>query len=166
MSQPANTTTTTRVIIDYAVKVEYDKSPMKTGEKREVKFYNPETKTAKNGKVNTSSDCISIDYEEGKDTFSVTALKEGKAEINIDTDTQTKVFNILLSLPDMEKSKGVSLGNTLMKIELKSDMLGECKIELTEKGFLSTNIGGYNSSYLIGCDEIDMIIESIKNEIM
>ena len=38
-------------------------------------------------------------------------------------------------------------------------MLGECKIELTEKGFLSTNIGGYNSSYLIGCDEIDMIIE-------
>ena len=83
MSQPANTTTTTRAIIDYAVKVEYDKSPMKTGEKREVKFYNPETKTAKNGKVNTSSDCISIDYEEGKDTFTVTALKEGKAEIYV-----------------------------------------------------------------------------------
>ena len=28
-------------------------------------------------------DCISIDYEEGKDTFSVTALKEGKAEIYV-----------------------------------------------------------------------------------
>ena len=83
MSQPVNTTTTTTAIIDYAVKVEYDKSPMKTGEKREVKFYNPETKTAKNGKVNTSSDCISIDYEEGKDTFTVTALKEGKAEIYV-----------------------------------------------------------------------------------
>ena len=83
MSQPVNTTTTTTAIIDYAVKVEYDKSSMKIGEKREVKFYNPETKTAKNGKVNTSSDCISIDYEEGKDTFTVTALKEGKAEIYV-----------------------------------------------------------------------------------
>ena len=99
--------------------------------------------------------------------WSINRIFEGRNEIsNIDTDTQAKIFNILLSLPDMEKSKGVSLGNTLMKIELKSDVLGECKIELTEKGFLSTNIGGYNSSYLIGCDEIDMIIESIKNEIM
>lgn len=99
--------------------------------------------------------------------WSIDSIYEGRNEIsNIDTDTQAKVFNILLSLPDMEKSKGVSLGNTLMKIELKSDVLGECKIELTEKGFLSTNIGGYYSSYLIGRDELDMIIESIKNEIM
>lgn len=99
--------------------------------------------------------------------WSINRIFEGRNEIsNIDTDTQAKVFNTLLSLPDMEKSKGVSLGNTLMKIELKSEVLGECTIELTEKGFLSTNIGGYNSSYLIGCDEIDMIIESIKNEII
>ena len=80
------TTTTTTAIIDYAVKVEYDKTPMKVGEKREVKFYHPETKTAKNGKVNTSSDCVSIDFEEGKDTFTVTALKEGKAEIYVMAD--------------------------------------------------------------------------------
>lgn len=71
-----------------------------------------------------------------------------------------------MNLPDMENSKGVPLGNTLLKIELKSDVLGDSTVELTEKGFLSTNIGGYYSSYLIGRDELDMIIESIKNDIM
>ena len=99
--------------------------------------------------------------------WSINRIFEGRDEIsNIDTDTQANVFDILLSLPDMENSKCVSLGNTLMKIELKSDVLGDSTVELTEKGFLSTNIGGYYSSYLIGRDELDMIIESIKNEIM
>lgn len=99
--------------------------------------------------------------------WSINRIFEGRDEIsNIDADAQAKVFDILLSLPDMENSKGVSLGNTLMKIELKSDVLGDSTVELTEKGFLSTNIGGYYSSYLIGRDELDMIIESIKNEIM
>lgn len=99
--------------------------------------------------------------------WSIDKIYENRNEINdIDANTQARVFDVLLNLPDMENSKGVSLGNTLMKIELKSDVLGECTIELTEKGFLSTNIGGYFSSYLIGCDEIDMIIKSIKNEIM
>ncbi len=99
--------------------------------------------------------------------WSINRIFEGRNEIsNIDTDTQARVFEILLNIPDMENSKGVSLGNTLMKIELKSDVLGDSTVELTEKGFLSTNIGGYYSSYLIGRDELDMIIENIKNEIM
>ena len=99
--------------------------------------------------------------------WSINRIFEGRNEIsNIDTDTQARVFDILLNIPDMENSKGVSLGNTLMKIELKSDVLGDSTVELTEKGFLSTNIGGYYSSYLIGRDELDMIIENIKNEIM
>ncbi len=99
--------------------------------------------------------------------WSIDSIYEGRNEIsNIDTDTQVKVFDILLSLPVKENSKGVPLGNTLLKIELKSDVLGDSTVELTEKGYLSTNIGGYYSSYLIGRDELDMIIESIKNDIM
>ncbi len=140
------------VSTDYAVAALIDGQPVYTlcsGD------YTPETMQS------LFNDTALINY------WSINRIFEGRNEIsNIDTDTQAKVFNILLSLPDMEKNKGVSLGNTLMKIELKSDVLGECKIELTEKGFLSTNIGGYNSTYHIGCDEIDMIIESIKNEIM
>lgn len=99
--------------------------------------------------------------------WSIDKIYENRNEINdIDANTQARVFDVLLNLPDMENSKGVPLGNTLLKIELKSDVLGDSTVELTEKGFLSTNIGGYYSSYLIGRDELDMIIESIKNDIM
>ncbi len=99
--------------------------------------------------------------------WSINSIFEGGNEIgNIDNDTQARVFDILLSLPDMECNKGVSSGNTLMKIELKSDVLGGSTAELTEKGYLSTDIGGYTSSYFIGRDKVDMIIESIKQEVM
>ena len=76
-------TVTSTVVMDYATKVEYDRSPMKIGESREVHFCHPETKEAKNGRVTTTSDCVSVAYEEGSDTFTVTALSEGKAEIYV-----------------------------------------------------------------------------------
>lgn len=103
---PFETSQTTIAKIDYRVKVEYDKSPMKIGEKRKVKFYNPDTKTAKNGKVTTSSDCISIAYEEGNDTFTVTALKEGKAEIYITAEDCTFSSYVYLDIISSEAVKG------------------------------------------------------------
>ena len=71
---------------DYAPKVEYDDSPMKIGETREIRFYHPVTKSAKRASIREISHIMSIDYEEGKDTFTVTALKEGKAQIYVRCD--------------------------------------------------------------------------------
>ena len=147
-------TTTTTVKIDYRVQVEYDKSPMKTGEKREVKFYNPETKTAKNGKVNTSSDCISIDYEEGKDTFTVTALKEGKAEIYITAEGCTFGSYVYLDIISSEAVKGdancdgqLDMADAVLIMQAlanpnKYGLGGTAEIHLTEQGKLNGDMDG------------------------
>ncbi len=74
--------TTTTAIGCWAPKIEFDTSPMEIGEVREGRFYNPETKRTKNGAVHTTSNNIKVEYNKGSDTFKVTALKAGSANIS------------------------------------------------------------------------------------
>lgn len=74
--------TTSTVIYDYAPTVEFDTSPMKVGEVREGKFYNPETKKTDGGSVYAVFETVKVEYTEGSDTFKVTALEPGRAHIN------------------------------------------------------------------------------------
>lgn len=74
--------TTTTAIGCWAPKIEFDTSPMEIGEVREGRFYNPETKKTKNGAVHTTSNNIKVEYTKGSDTFKVTALKAGSANIS------------------------------------------------------------------------------------
>ena len=74
--------TTTTAIGCWAPKIEFDTSPMEIGEVREGRFYNPETKKTENGAVHTTSNNIKVVYTKGSDTFKVTALKAGSANIS------------------------------------------------------------------------------------
>ena len=74
--------TTTTAIGCWAPKIEFDTSPMEIGEVREGRFYNPETKRTENGAVHTTSNNIKVEYTKGSDTFKVTALKAGSANIS------------------------------------------------------------------------------------
>lgn len=74
--------TTTTAIGCWAPKIEFDTSPMEIGEVREGRFYNPETKKTENGAVHTTSNNIKVEYTKGSDTFKVTALKAGSANIS------------------------------------------------------------------------------------
>ena len=151
---PFETTQTTIAKIDYRVQVEYDKSPMKIGEKREVKFYNPDTKTAKNGKVTTSSECISIDYEEGKDTFIVTALKEGKAEIYVTAEGCAFSSYVYLDIISSEAVKGdangdgtVDMADVVLIMQAlanpnKYGINGTAEHHLTEQGKVNADVDG------------------------
>lgn len=151
---PFGTTQTTIAKIDYRVQVEYDKSPMKIGEKREVKFYNPDTKTAKNGKVTTRSECISIDYEEGKDTFTVTALKEGKAEIYITAEGCVFGSYVYLDIISSEDVKGdangdgtVDMADVVLIMQAlanpnKYGINGTAEHHLTEQGKANADVDG------------------------
>ena len=73
---------TSTVIYDYAPKIEFDTSYMIVGETREGRFYNPETKKNENGWIKALTDNISVEYTEGSDTFKVTALESGMAELS------------------------------------------------------------------------------------
>jgi len=151
---PFETSQTTIAKIDYRVKVEYDKSPMKIGEKRKVKFYNPDTKTAKNGKVTTSSDCISIAYEEGNDTFIVTALKEGKAEIYVTAEGCTFSSYVYLDIISSEAVKGdancdgqLDMADAVLIMQAlanpnKYGLDGTAEHHLTEQGKANADIDG------------------------
>ena len=151
---PFETTQTTIAKIDYRVQVEYDKSPMKIGEKREVKFYNPDTKTAKNGKVTTRSECISIDYEEGKDTFIVTALKEGKAEIYVTAEGCAFSSYVYLDIISSEAVKGdangdgtVDMADVVLIMQAlanpnKYGINGTAEHHLTEQGKVNADVDG------------------------
>ncbi|MCR4638717.1 hypothetical protein [Ruminococcus sp.] len=75
-------TVTTSVIYDFMPTVEFDTSPMKVGEVREGKFYNPETKKTDGGSVYAVFETVKVEYTEGGDTFKVTALEPGRAHIN------------------------------------------------------------------------------------
>lgn len=74
--------TTTTAIGCWAPEIEFDTSPMEIGEVREGRFYNPETKKTENGAVHTTSNNIKVEYTKGSDTFKVTALKAGSANIS------------------------------------------------------------------------------------
>jgi hypothetical protein len=151
---PFETTQTTIAKIDYRVQVEYDKSPMKIGEKREVKFYNPDTKTAKNGKVTARSECISIDYEEGKDTFIVTALKEGKAEIYVTAEGCAFSSYVYLDIISSEAVKGdangdgtVDMADVVLIMQAlanpnKYGLDGTAEHHLTEQGKANADMDG------------------------
>ena len=151
---PSGTIQTTTIKIDYRVQVEYDKSPMKTGEKREVKFYNPDTKTAKGGKVTTSSECISIDYEEGKDKFTITALKEGKAEIYIIAEGCAFGSYVYLDIISSEAVKGdancdgqLDMADAVLIMQAlanpnKYGLGGTADRHLTEQGKLNGDMDG------------------------
>ena len=75
--------TTSTVVFDYATFLEYDSSPMKVGETRTVRFYNPQLKTMTKMNAYEVSDNISYSYEEGSDTLTITALATGKARMYI-----------------------------------------------------------------------------------
>jgi len=96
MTMPTTTTTTTTTVpdaddpittstavLDYTTFLEYDSSPMKVGETRTVRFYNPELKTMTNMNAYEVSENISYSYEEGSDTLTITALAPGKARMYI-----------------------------------------------------------------------------------
>ena len=153
---PIETSQTTIAIIDYRVQVEYDKSPMKIGEKRKVKFYNPDTKTVKNGKVTTSSDCISIAYEEGNDTFIVTALKEGKAEIDITAEGCAFGSYVNIDVISAEPTKGdancdgeLNMADAVLIMQsianpAKYGVKGSDSSHITEQGMKNADITGNN----------------------
>ena len=75
--------TTTTAVFDYSTFLEYDSSPMKVGETRTVRFYNPELKAMTNMNAYEVSENISYSYEEGSDTLTITALAPGKARMYI-----------------------------------------------------------------------------------
>ena len=80
---PATTTsaaTTTTVIYDYATMLEYDNSPMKVGETRKVRVYNPHLSNMTVSNIYESTDNISCSYDKNSDTVTITALAEGKAK--------------------------------------------------------------------------------------
>ena len=96
MTMPTTTTTTTTTVpdaddpittstavLDYATFLEYDSSPMKVGETRTVRFYNPELKAMTNMNAYVVSENISYSYEEGSDSLTITALATGKARMYI-----------------------------------------------------------------------------------
>lgn len=78
-----NPNTTTTAVFDYSTFLEYDSSPMKVGETRTVRFYNPELKAMTNMNAYEVSENISYSYEEGSDTLTITALAPGKARMYI-----------------------------------------------------------------------------------
>ncbi len=77
------TTLVSTAIECYAPTLEYDDSPMKVGETRTVRFYNPKTKDVESASVNVKNDNISIEYKQGTDIIYVTALKAGEATISV-----------------------------------------------------------------------------------
>ena len=75
--------TTSTAIADYRTFLDYDSSPMKAGETRTVRFYNPGLPTMTKMTAYEVSENISYAYEEGSDTFTITALAPGKARMYI-----------------------------------------------------------------------------------
>ena len=75
--------TTSTAIADYRTLLDYDSSPMKAGETRIVRFYNPGLPTMTKMTAYEVSENISYVYEEGSDTFTITALAPGKARMYI-----------------------------------------------------------------------------------
>ncbi|MCR5717966.1 MAG: dockerin type I repeat-containing protein [Oscillospiraceae bacterium] len=67
----------------FAPAVEYDNSPMKVGETRTIRFYNPMTHSGKGGSVSTTGTCLYAEYEKDNDYFTVTATSAGEAKISI-----------------------------------------------------------------------------------
>ena len=75
--------TTSTAIADYRTFLDYDSSPMKAGETRTVRFYNPALPTMTKMTAYEVSENISYVYEEGSDTLTITALAHGNARIYI-----------------------------------------------------------------------------------
>ena len=100
--------TTTTVHIDYMTQVDYDKSPMKVGEVRRIKFSHPTGETT-GGSVYSSSDLIEIIYENGNNYFDVKALKEGEASISVHARgcafDPTVTIQIIASDPEITTSE-------------------------------------------------------------
>jgi len=81
--EPEITSSTDFVHIDYATKTEYDSSPMKIGETRAVRFWNPENMTSELQYFYTSSHNFDYSYEEGSDTIYITAKEAGEIDITL-----------------------------------------------------------------------------------
>jgi hypothetical protein len=75
--------TTSTAIADYRTFLDYDSSPMKAGETRTVRFYNPGLPTMTKMTAYEVSENISYVYEEGSDTLTITALAPGNARMYI-----------------------------------------------------------------------------------
>lgn len=76
-------TTTTTAVFDYATMLEYDNSPMKVGETRKVRVYNPHLSNMKVNSIYESTNNISCSYDKNSDTVTITALAEGNAKAYI-----------------------------------------------------------------------------------
>lgn len=143
--------TTSTVVFDYATFLEYDSSPMKVGETRTVRFYNPQLKTMTKMNAYEVSDNISYSYEEGSDTLTITALATGKARmyimgegcafgcyLNIEVvdDSSTTTLSVIeQKLSDFVKEKGydatveVSEENVVVSFKRQTD--GEKEYDAT-----------------------------------
>ena len=95
--------------------------------------------------------------------WNIQSIVYEKEEFN-DID-QSKAFDILINLPDIKRADTASPGRALMIINLRSELFGDAEIQLSERGYLSSNQIGQNS-YYIGRDEVDKIITGIKNEML
>ena len=78
--------TVTALHADYRTVTEYDDSPMHVGETREIHFYHPQTQTAKNAFISEVSDNISVQYTEGEDILTITALETGDSKLYVMCD--------------------------------------------------------------------------------
>ena len=74
---------TTVVVMDYRTQLEYDNSPMKIGEKRAIRLYNPATGTTSGAYISEASSNISVSYEPNSDTVYITALESGDITLYI-----------------------------------------------------------------------------------
>ncbi len=74
---------TTVVVMDYRTQLEYDNSPMKIGEKRAIRLYNPATGTTSGASISEASSNISVSYEPNSDTVYITALESGDITLYI-----------------------------------------------------------------------------------
>ena len=137
---------TTTAIFDYLPIVEYDKSPMKIGETRTIKFYHPEDPDAKGKYVGTVTDCVSIDYINGENTFKVTALKEGKAQIYITCEGCPFSEDIYIDIIAAETLKGDANcdGNVDMSdaVLIMQSIANPSKYKLTDQGSKNADMDG------------------------
>jgi hypothetical protein len=119
---------------------------MKIGETRTIKFYHPEDPDAKGKYVGTVTDCISIDYINGENTFKVTALKEGKAQIYITCEGCPFTEDIYIDIIAAETLKGDANcdGNVDMSdaVLIMQSIANPSKYKLTEEGKANADCAG------------------------
>ena len=153
----ATTTTTTTTttsepeIIDYKTGAEYDGSPMKIGESRKVYILNGDTKAAVGVRmVQCDTDIIKYAYNEGDDFLTITAAKNGDAEIFVYGEDCVFPASVKLSVLDEEYVDSKMLGdancdgsvNMADAVFIMQSVSNPDKYKLSEQGQKNADVDG------------------------